>query len=114
MTGQAGTLTVEARASRHVVGRVVRGSGLQDALRKLVGEYDLRTAWVSAIGAFEWVELPVLGEDGHPRHRDGESTDLEGLYFLGLHFQYAVSSTMVAGVGRDARRIARRIEAVRR
>ena len=51
------TLAVEARASRHIVGRVVRGNGLQDALRKLVGEYDLRTAWVSAIGAFEWIEL---------------------------------------------------------
>jgi predicted DNA-binding protein with PD1-like motif len=50
-------LAVEARASRHIVGRVIRGSGLQDTFRKLVGEYGLRSAWVSAIGAFEWIEL---------------------------------------------------------
>ena len=51
------TLAVEARASRHIVGRAIRGSRLQDAFRKLVGEYGLRSAWVSAIGAFEWIEL---------------------------------------------------------
>jgi putative flavoprotein involved in K+ transport len=32
-----------------------------------------------------------------------------GLYFVGLHFLYALSSEMVHGVGRDARRIADRI-----
>jgi predicted DNA-binding protein with PD1-like motif len=51
------TLAVEARATRHIVGRVVRGSGLQQAFRRLVGEHDLRSAWVSAIGAFEWIEV---------------------------------------------------------
>jgi putative flavoprotein involved in K+ transport len=55
---------------------------------------------------FDWIDLPVLYDDGCPRHQFGKSTEAEGLYFVGLHFQYAVSSTMVAGVGRDARRIA--------
>jgi len=31
--------------------------------------------------------------------------DAPGLYFVGLHFQYAMSSTMIHGVGRDARRV---------
>jgi putative flavoprotein involved in K+ transport len=34
-----------------------------------------------------------------------------GLYFVGLHFLYAYSSTMIHGVGRDAERIARHIAA---
>ncbi|WP_246730145.1 flavin-containing monooxygenase [Nitratireductor mangrovi] len=55
---------------------------------------------------FDWIDLPVLDEHGDPRQRFGKATDIEGLYFAGLHFQYAVSSTMVAGVGRDARRVA--------
>ncbi|NND20183.1 MAG: NAD(P)-binding domain-containing protein [Silicimonas sp.] len=55
---------------------------------------------------FDWIDLPILDADGHPRHRFGKAIDAEGLYFMGLHFQYAVSSTMVAGVGRDARRVA--------
>ncbi|MBW1756758.1 MAG: DUF296 domain-containing protein, partial [Deltaproteobacteria bacterium] len=57
MTEPMGTLTVEARATRQIVGRVVRGSGLQEAFRQLVDEHDLRSAWVSAIGAFEWIEV---------------------------------------------------------
>lgn len=56
--------------------------------------------------SFDWIDLPIHDEDGHPRHRFGKATDVEGLYFAGLHFQYAVSSTMIAGVGRDARRLA--------
>jgi len=51
------TLAIETRASRHIVGRMLRGSGLQDAFRNLVDEHGLRTAWVNAIGAFEWIEL---------------------------------------------------------
>lgn len=56
---------------------------------------------------FDWIDLPVLDARGEPRHRFGRATDVDGLYFAGLPFQYAVSSTMVAGVGRDARRVAR-------
>lgn len=55
---------------------------------------------------FDWIDLPVLDADGEARHRFGRATDIDGLYFAGLPFQYAVSSAMVAGVGRDARRVA--------
>lgn len=55
---------------------------------------------------FDWIELPVLDEHGAPRHRFGKASDMDGLYFAGLPYQYAVSSTLVSGVGRDARRIA--------
>ncbi len=54
---------------------------------------------------FDWIDLPVLDDHGTPRHRFGKAADMDGLWFAGLHFQYAVSSTMVAGVGRDARRV---------
>ena len=57
MTGSKGTLSAETRASRTIIGRVFRGESLQAAFRRLVDEHDLRTAWVSAIGAFEWIEL---------------------------------------------------------
>lgn len=62
---------------------------------------------------FDWIDLPVLEDHGDPRQRFGKATDMDGLYFAGLHFQYAVSSTMVAGVGRDARRVAGWIAAAR-
>lgn len=49
--------------------------------------------------------------DGDPRLRFGKAADTSGLYFAGLRFQYAVSFTIVAGVGYDAERVAGRIAA---
>ncbi len=58
---------------------------------------------------FSWIDLPVFDEYGEPRHVGGDVPSEPGLYFVGLHFLYALSSEMVHGVGRDARRIADRL-----
>jgi putative flavoprotein involved in K+ transport len=58
-----------------------------------------------------WIDLPVFDEDGEPRHERGVVAGEPGLYFVGLHFLYAFSSTMIHGVGRDARYIAEAISA---
>jgi putative flavoprotein involved in K+ transport len=55
---------------------------------------------------FSWIDLPVFGADGLPLHENGTVTQEPGLYFVGLHFLYALSSEMIHGVGRDAARIA--------
>ncbi|HEY7861554.1 MAG TPA: FAD-dependent oxidoreductase [Gemmatimonadaceae bacterium] len=55
---------------------------------------------------FSWIELPVFGEHGEPVHDRGVVASEPGLYFVGLHFLYAMSSTMIHGVGRDAEHIA--------
>ena len=60
---------------------------------------------------FSWIDLPVFEDHGHPRHDAGVVTSEPGLYFVGLHFLYALSSTMIHGVGRDAKRIAGVIDA---
>jgi putative flavoprotein involved in K+ transport len=49
-----------------------------------------------------------MGEH-EPKHRAGIVESVPGLYFTGLHFLYALSSTMVQGVGRDAKRIVNHI-----
>ena len=58
---------------------------------------------------FSWIDLPVFGANGEPRHQAGLVADEPGLYFVGLHFLYAFSSDMIHGVGRDAARIAEAI-----
>lgn len=58
---------------------------------------------------FSWIDLPVFDSYGEPRHEGGVVASEPGLYFVGLHFLYALSSEMVHGVGRDAGRIAARI-----
>jgi putative flavoprotein involved in K+ transport len=60
---------------------------------------------------FSWIDLPVFGEHGEPIHDRGVVPSVPGLYFVGLHFLYAMSSTMIHGVGRDAEHIARSIAA---
>ncbi|MXP20794.1 SidA/IucD/PvdA family monooxygenase [Gordonia sp. HNM0687] len=58
---------------------------------------------------FDWIHLPVFGPDGWPEEMRGVVDDAPGLYFCGLSFQYAFSSMVLPGVGRDAAYIADRI-----
>ena len=60
---------------------------------------------------FSWIDLPVIDEHEEPTHERGMVRGEPGLYFVGLHFLYALSSVMIHGVGRDAERIARAIDA---
>ena len=60
---------------------------------------------------FAWLDLPVFDAQGNPQHEAGVVPAEPGLYFVGLHFLYAYSSTMIHGVGRDAERIARHVAA---
>lgn len=54
---------------------------------------------------FSWIDLPLPRERGVPVHAGGVVCDEPGLYFVGLHFGYALSSAMIHGVSRDAARI---------
>jgi putative flavoprotein involved in K+ transport len=60
-----------------------------------------------------WIDLPksVYGADGEPVHERGIVPGEPGFYFVGLHFLYSFSSTMIHGVARDAERIADTIHA---
>ena len=60
---------------------------------------------------FDWIDLPVIGPDGWPREYRGVVDDAPGLFFCGLSFQYAFSSMVLPGVGRDAAHVAGRIAA---
>jgi putative flavoprotein involved in K+ transport len=110
--------TRPGQLQRAGVRRLGKITGIKDG--KAVTEDGTEVAFTSVIwctgfhSGFDWIELPVLDDHGTPRHRFGKATDLEGLYFAGLHFQYAVSSTMVTGVGRDAHRVANWIAAAAR
>jgi len=55
---------------------------------------------------FSWIDLPIFDADHEPLHEGGVVPSAPGFYFVGLHFLYSMSSTMIHGVGRDAARIA--------
>lgn len=59
---------------------------------------------------FSWIQLPIFGEDGRPVHERGVVTKLPGMYFVGLHFLYSMSSATLIGVGRDANHVVKDIQ----
>jgi putative flavoprotein involved in K+ transport len=63
---------------------------------------------------FNWIDLPVFDDDGQPEHYRGVVESEPGLYFLGLVFQYSLSSDVLPGRGRDARYIAKQIASRKR
>jgi putative flavoprotein involved in K+ transport len=58
---------------------------------------------------FPWIDLPIFDENERPLHERGVVVEEPGLYFVGLRFQYAGSSDVLPGVGRDAEYIAMHI-----
>ena len=51
---------------------------------------------------YSWIDLPVTAEDGY-RDQRARGVAGEGLYFLGLEFQYAFASATITGLDQDAR-----------
>lgn len=61
--------------------------------------------------SFDWIRLQVTGADGWPEEERGVATAAPGLFFCGLAFQYAFSSMLLLGVGRDTAYVAKQIAA---
>jgi len=60
---------------------------------------------------FGWIDPSVTGPDGWPKEERGVVASAPGLYFTGLAFQYAFSSMLILGAGRDAEHVAKHIAA---
>jgi putative flavoprotein involved in K+ transport len=58
---------------------------------------------------YSWIALPGFPRDRLPVHERGAVVDHPGLYVLGLPFLFRMASSLVGGVGPDARHIARLI-----
>jgi putative flavoprotein involved in K+ transport len=96
------------------VQRVTRTAGTRDGRPVLEDGTVLdvtNVVWCTGFHpGFSWIDLPVLDEHGEPKHERGLLPQEPGLSFVGLHFLYAMSSTMIHGVGRDAERVAEAVE----
>jgi putative flavoprotein involved in K+ transport len=99
------------------VTRVPRVEGVRDGLPLLADGRTLdvsNVVWCTGFNpGLSFIDLPIFDTDGEPRHERGIVTEQPGLFFVGQHFQYSLSSTMIHGVGRDAARIANAIAARR-
>jgi putative flavoprotein involved in K+ transport len=98
------------------VQRVPRVVGAGDGHPLLADHRILEVAnviWCTGFGPdFSWIDLPVFDENGNePAHYRGVVASQPGLYFVGLHFLYAMSSGFLPGVDRDAGHVVRAIVA---
>ena len=99
------------------VERVPRVTGVRDGKPLLADQRLLDVTNVIWCTGFEpglsWINLPkpIYGADGEPIHERGIVPGEPGFYFVGLHFLYSLSSTMIHGIARDAERIADTIQA---
>jgi putative flavoprotein involved in K+ transport len=103
----------------------LRERGVERILERVIGVHDGRpvlnggrvvdvtnVVWCTGFRqVFDWIELPIFGADGWPQEMRGVVSAAPGLFFCGLAFQYAFTSTVLPGVGRDAAYIANQIEA---
>jgi putative flavoprotein involved in K+ transport len=82
------------------------------------GELDLEAAGITTViwstgfrSDWSWVRVPAFDGTGYPTHHRGV-TSVPGLFVLGLPWQHTWGSGRFAGVARDARYLAPRVEAV--
>jgi len=94
--------------------RVGRVAGVQDGMPLLEDGRTLEVRnviWCTGYEpGFSWIDLPVFDDEGGPVHERGISK-VSGMYFVGLHFQYAMSSATLIGIGRDAEYVVNALEA---
>jgi len=101
-----------ARAGVQRVGRVV---GVHDGLPQLDDGRVLdvtNVLWCTGFRHdFPWIDLDTaFDEDGRPVHARGVSAEVDGLYFVGLEFQFALASASLWGVARDAAYVVRQLD----
>jgi len=73
---------------------------------------ELNVVWCTGFRHdYDWIDIPVLGDDGWPTEWRGVVGSSPGLYFAGLLFLRSFSSMLLLGAGRDGAHIAKRIAA---
>jgi putative flavoprotein involved in K+ transport len=94
--------------------RVSRVVGVQNGRPLLEGGRTLEVQnviWCTGYHpGFSWIDLPIFGEDGKPIHQRGVVSRAPGVFFVGLHFLYSMTSATLLGIGRDAEYVARAVE----
>ena len=90
--------TFIGRAEAALTTGAIRGQGAVSAPLEAV-------VWATGYRPdYPWLDLPLLNDDGTPRHRRG-LTDVPGVAFLGLNWLDSRNSALLNGAGADARRV---------
>jgi putative flavoprotein involved in K+ transport len=95
------------------VERVPRVTGVSEGRPRLADGRVLQVStviWATGYRPdFGWITFPIADESGWPEGSRGVSSLAPGLFFVGMPFQFGLTSALVGGVGRDAAFVAERI-----
>ncbi len=58
---------------------------------------------------FDWIKFDIFDDKRFPINERGIVQKVPGIYFLGLHFQYTISSSLLGGVKKDAEYIVKHL-----
>ncbi|OGU51289.1 MAG: hypothetical protein A2080_04675 [Ignavibacteria bacterium GWC2_36_12] len=100
------------------VQRLPRVSGVKNGNPLLAGGKEvsvLNIIWATGYKPdFSWIDFDVTDERGWLNGERGISNVTKGLYYVGMWFQFALTSALIGGVGRDAEFVANHIKNYRR
>ncbi len=99
-------------ADRGIERTTDRVAGVRNG-KPVIGEREIEVAnlvWATGFRQrLDWIDLPIIQEDGWPAEKRGVVPEAPGLFFCGLAFQFAFTSMLLPGVGRDAEFVVDRI-----
>jgi putative flavoprotein involved in K+ transport len=96
---------LERRHGIEFRGRVVRAEGRVVQCADGSSVEPAAIVWATGFRPdYSWIDLPAFDERGVPIHRRGV-TNVPGLYFLGMHLQYSLGSSLIGFVRHDAKHI---------
>lgn len=91
--------------------RLDRVAGIRDGVPLFPGAKILEVSsviWATGYKPdFSWIGNDITDNTGWPSGNRGISDRIKGLFFIGMPFQYGLTSGLVGGVGRDAEFISR-------
>ncbi|TAL66800.1 MAG: potassium transporter Trk [Bacteroidetes bacterium] len=90
--------------------RIPRVSGVKNGMPELEDGRVIRAdniIWSTGFKPdFSWIDLNITNGTGWPLMKRGVSETVKGLYFVGMLFQFGLTSGLIGGVGRDAKYVA--------
>jgi putative flavoprotein involved in K+ transport len=91
------------------VERVARIAGIENGMPVTTDGTQLEVSnvvWCTGYRTgFDWIDLPVFDDNGHPNHDRGIVPTEPGLYFVGLFFLHSLWSETITGVQPDVKHV---------
>jgi putative flavoprotein involved in K+ transport len=113
LDSQNGNYEIFVSDQKFIANNIVIATGTKDGFPIFEDNSVLKVSsiiWATGYKSdFSWIGMDVTDAQGLPLTERGISTVKKGFYFIGILFQFGLTSGLVGDVGRDAAYISRHI-----